>query len=108
MDPGQTIEIEVLRHLAKEGCFTIRVKGNSMEPRIRDGDIILVDRNRFPASGNIVVAVFNGESMVKRLYRRKGVVKLRSDNPEHDDIEVGPEDDLRIGGEVVKIVDSDV
>ena len=63
----------------------------------------MVDRNRFPASGNIVVAVINDETMVNRLYRRKGVVKLKSDNPEHPDIDLGPNDNLQVGGQVVKI-----
>ena len=34
---------KVVRHLGKGNRYVIRVRGDSMEPRIQDGDLILVD-----------------------------------------------------------------
>ena len=74
----------------------IAVEGDSMEPLLRDGDEILVDRTpRSPQDGVHVIRV-DGAVLVKRLQRaRPGVLVLRSDNlayppVEHDqrDVEV--------------------
>ena len=51
---------KVVRHLAKGNRYVIRVRGDSMAPRILDGDLLLVDYVKEPRPGNIVVATVNG------------------------------------------------
>ncbi|MFH1547218.1 MAG: translesion error-prone DNA polymerase V autoproteolytic subunit [bacterium] len=52
--------------------FFIRVKGESMVgARIQDGDVIMVDRSLEPIDGNVILALLNGEFIVKR-YKKKG------------------------------------
>jgi len=96
---------KVVRHLAKENRYVIRVKGDSMAPRIQDGDLILVDYIKEPRPGNMVVATVNGGVVVKKYMRREGRVVLKSMNPQYADIEVGDTDQFVIAGVVLRIVE---
>jgi DNA polymerase V len=95
----------VVRHLAKGNRYVIRVTGDSMQPRIEDGDLILVDYSKEPNPGNIVVAMINGAAVVKKFLRQKGQVILRSTNPRYADIEVKETDQFQIAGVVLRIVE---
>lgn len=79
----------------------IAVAGDSMEPTLRDGDEILVDRTpRTPRDGIHVVRV-DGALLVKRLETgRPGLVVLRSDNRAYDPIELAPPE-IEVIGRVV-------
>ena len=96
--------IGVLRNLAKPGRYVLKVDGDSMAPKIEDGDLVLVDTKPFPRSRQIVVALLNGEGTLKQLIRKKGQIILHPLNPEHKDIEIGEQDDLQIQGVVIDIV----
>ncbi|MDQ2084057.1 S24 family peptidase [Xanthobacteraceae bacterium Astr-EGSB] len=80
--------------------------GDSMEPTIRSGDLLLIDRslNEFKDEG-IYVIVLAGRVLVKRIQlRRDGSAVLRSDNTELYEDEVVPAHDLgdlRIEGRVM-------
>jgi phage repressor protein C with HTH and peptisase S24 domain len=93
------------RHPGHGNGYVIRIADESMQPRIEPGDLILVDYAGRPRSGNIVIATFNGRAVVKRYFRRKGRVVLRSMNPRHPDIEVKETDQLEVGGVALRIVD---
>lgn len=79
----------------------IAVAGDSMEPTLRDGDEILVDRTpRAPRDGIHVVRV-DGALLVKRLETgRPGMIVLRSDNRAYDPIELAPAE-IEVIGRVV-------
>ena len=79
----------------------IAVAGDSMEPTLRDGDEILVDRTpRAPRDGIHVVRV-DGALLVKRLETgRPGLIVLRSDNRAYDPIELRPAE-IEVIGRVV-------
>jgi DNA polymerase V len=76
-----------------------------MEPRIVDGDLIPVDYSKEPRPGNIVIAMINGQAVVKKFLRRKSTVILRSANPRYDDIVIKESDQFVIAGVVLRIVD---
>lgn len=46
-----------------DGCFALRVSGDSMTPVFDDGDIVIIDPNRAPKFGNYVVARSDGSGM---------------------------------------------
>lgn len=78
--------------------------GDSMEPTIRDGDLLLIDRaiDRVIDNG-IYVLVLGGMVLVKRIQtRRDGSVVLLSDNQRyHDDtVPAGELPDLKVEGRV--------
>ena len=88
--------------------FALEVDGDSMVGAgIQNGDTVLVRQQPLAETGDIVVAMLDGEATIKRLYFREGAVALRPENPAHQPIAVGPEDDLRIAGKVVGVKRSD-
>ena len=64
--------------------FALRVRGTSMEPLIRHGDIVIVRRQEEFTDGDIVVALVNGDEGVCKLleYRNNGGIALISLNPD--------------------------
>ncbi len=48
-------------------AFLVRAKGDSMEPKIKNGDLVIVNKNNKPADGNIVVCVNNEEVLIKKI-----------------------------------------
>jgi len=82
--------------------FALRASGDSMTGAgINDGDLIIVRRQQLAENGNIVVAVLNGETTVKRLRLEDKRIELVPESPGLAPVEVRPEDDLRILGKVV-------
>ena len=79
-----------------------------MQPRIEDGDLILVDYAKEPRPGDIVVALINGAAVVKKYLRPEGQLILRSTNPKYADIEVKETDQFQIAGVVLRIVEGAV
>lgn len=69
--------------LRADTLSVIRARGDSMEPRIADGDTILVDRSdtRVGRRGAVYVLRHDGVVMVKRLVRSQGGIAIVSDNP---------------------------
>ena len=96
IDPAMFPEAEV---------FALRVKGESMVGAgINNGDIALVHQTPVAEDGDIVVAVMDGEAMLKRLLRREGRVVLHAENPEFKDLVVRPDVEFNLAGVVVGIV----
>jgi len=65
-------KIDLNEHLIRrpESTYLIRVQGDSMiDAGIFDGDLLIVDRSIEPTTGDIVIAVVNGDFTVKKLYR---------------------------------------
>jgi repressor LexA len=79
--------------------FLLRVRGNSMNKalvegmRIEDGDLILVRQQPTARSGEIVVALIDGEATIKRFERGSGYYVLRpeSSDSQHQPIIVNRE-----------------
>ena len=75
--------------------FMVRATGDSMTGvGIFSGDILVVDRSIQPKHGSIIIAVIDAELTVKRLYRRKGIIKLEAANPTYPSINVS--DDMEV------------
>ncbi|ABK44606.1 SOS response UmuD protein, Serine peptidase, MEROPS family S24 [Magnetococcus marinus MC-1] len=100
-------QLDLNQHLVKHpaATFFVRVAGESMiEAGIHPGDILVVDRSLQPESGQIVIAVLDGELTVKRLEKRAGKLFLMPANRNFTPIEVGAEADLLIWGVVTSTV----
>lgn len=70
-----------------QATFMVRVLGDSMtEAGISDGDVVIVDRSLKPEHGSVVVAVVDGEFMVKHLHQQAGEVTLRAANAMYPNI----------------------
>lgn len=79
----------------------IAVAGDSMEPTLRDGDEILVDRRPRPWRDGVHVVRVGEALLVKRLdFGRPGVIGLISDNPAYRPLEL-PREEGEVIGRVV-------
>ena len=94
-------------HAQPNDLYLIHVDGESMEPTLRPGDVILVDRRSaasVPRDGIYVIRM-SGGLLVKRLQHLPGrKVRATSDNPAYAafDIELdAPGEDLAIIGRVI-------
>lgn len=76
--------IDLNRELVKhpQATFLMQVAGLSMiEAGIHDGDLVVIDRALPARHGNVVVAVVDGDFVVKRLHNRQGRMRLLAANP---------------------------
>lgn len=79
-------------------------EGDSMEPQIHDGDLIVFVHDETWIPGNIAIVRLDGKLFVKGILRSKNGYILRSQNRDYADIEVGEDDDFSVVGRVVKII----
>lgn len=96
---------EIDDKLASTGeLFGLKIKGDSMTPRICDGDVVIVRKQEAADSGDIVIATINGDDAVcKRLLIYGAAILLRSNNPIYEDIDVTGREDFKIVGKVIEL-----
>lgn len=67
--------------------FGLRIKGASMEPRMRDGDVVIVRKQATAETGDTVVVLVNGDSAtVKKIKAGPDGISLIPTNPAYDPI----------------------
>ena len=89
----------------KPATFMFTVRGESMiVAGIHDGDKVVVDRALKAKHNDIVVAVVDGEYTIKRLYKYRGRIELRPENPDYQPITFTEGHELQIWGVVVGVV----
>jgi DNA polymerase V len=94
-----TLDLHRLAVKNPPATFFLRVTGDSMiGAGIHNGDLLVVDRSRTPASGKVVVAVVDGELTIKRLIKRKGKTILHPENPVYPEIDISEREDTSIWG----------
>ncbi|QGY38794.1 transcriptional regulator [Pseudodesulfovibrio cashew] len=82
----------------------MEVVGNSMEPEIKEGDMVLIDESRTQVlSGSIYAVGVEDTVMVKRVERLPGTLVLRSDNLDYSPIHLSGDelDNVRVIGKVL-------
>ncbi len=67
--------------------FALKIKGDSMEPRICEGDVVIVRRQEDVESGDIAIVMVNGnDATIKRLLKYQDGIRLMPSNPIYDPI----------------------
>ncbi len=98
-----TLDESSLGFRPKDNCFALKVRGDSMKDAgILDGDLVVVEPTPSPRDGQVVVALIDGESTLKRLVRLKGRWYLKAENPAYP--ELYPRSDLVIQGVVRTVI----
>lgn len=85
----------------------IRVRGDSMSPKIEDGDVVQVRKQDEVSNGAIAVVLLDGdEGLVKHVLYGDGWIELRSLNPLYKPMRFTGPDTLRVRtvGLVTKII----
>ena len=84
-------------------AFALEVKGNSMAPRIEDGDIIVVSPKLQAKNGDICVVRVNDEDTVKRVKIDDQTIYLIPLNPDYEPMAVKKKD-VTFVWKVVKVI----
>ena len=93
-----------INHKPKEEYFALRVFGDSMiNAGIPDGAILIVHKQSYAESGNIVIAFLNGEQTVKYFKLHDEDMYLVPANNNYLPIHIRKTDEFLILGKVVEI-----
>jgi repressor LexA len=85
------------------GTFALRVRGDSMiGAHIVDGDIVILEDRKDVQNGDIVAALIDGETTLKRYVVEHGRPYLKAENPRYPNLT--PARELRIQGVMVSLV----
>lgn len=99
---------EISEELAHTGdFFALKIKGDSMEPRICDGDVVIVRKQDYAESGDLVIAMVNGDSATcKKLAKYPSGIRLIPFNQAYEPLFYSNEEienkPVRIIGKVVE------
>lgn len=103
MERGIDLNEQLIRN--KPATFFMRVSGNSMvNAGIYDGDIVIVDRSIKPLNGKIVIAVIDGEMLIRRYEKTINSLRLIPETHKLSPIEVNEFCDFKIWGVVICVI----
>lgn len=83
--------------------FTLTCKGDSMEPRIHDGDLVAIRSQPEVENGEIAAVRIGEEATLKHVYLHENFIELRPENPAFNSIILSRDDmnDVVIEGKAV-------
>ena len=83
--------------------FTLRCEGDSMEPRIKDGDLVAIRSQPIVENGEIAAVRIGCEATLKHVYLYKDKIILQPENPSYEPIvKIGEEmNEVHIEGRAV-------
>ena len=83
--------------------FALRVRGDSMiDAHILDGDVVILEDRKDVQNGDIVAALIDGETTLKRYVMEHGRPYLKAENAGYPDLI--PARELRIQGVMISLV----
>ena len=101
---------EITPQLALSGdYFALQVRGDSMEPKFSEGDVVIVRQQSDAESGDIVIAIVNGnDATIKKLMKyENGGIALVASNPLYQPLHFSDQEimdmPVRIIGKVVEL-----
>ncbi|HTL08414.1 MAG TPA: translesion error-prone DNA polymerase V autoproteolytic subunit [Chitinophagaceae bacterium] len=75
----------------KPATFFMRIRGDAMTGAgIYNGDTVIVDRSLKAGSGKVVIAILNGELLIRRLEKTFNKIRLLPENERFNAIDVDP------------------
>ena len=72
--------------------FTLTCKGDSMEPRIHDGDLVAIRSQPEVEQGEIAAVRIGDEATLKHVYLHENFIELRPENPAFESINLTKEE----------------
>ncbi|MFN8289376.1 MAG: translesion error-prone DNA polymerase V autoproteolytic subunit [Chitinophagaceae bacterium] len=89
----------------KPATFFFKMKGDAMrEAGIFDGDILIVDRSLKLQSGKIIVAILNGELLVRRFHKNFSSAFLIAENNRYKNINLAEFSNFQVWGMVTYVI----
>lgn len=108
--PGAFSDEEITDYIVLPGVrnsnrlFAVNVVGDSMEPTIKNGSIIICKKDVEIRNGEIGAFFIDDQAYVKRLKITKNYIALISDNPNYAPIYIGPGENFHAVGKVIKVL----
>lgn len=104
---GMCIDINEQLIRNRNATFFLKVTGNSMKNAfIHKGDVLIVDKSLKPQSGSIVIAMIDGEMLIRRLEKNQNRLRLVPETSGLSAMEIAGYDDLVIWGIVTYVIKS--
>lgn len=100
---------EITEDMSKTGeYFGLKIKGDSMQPRIAEGDTVIVRQQPDAESGDVVIVRINGDTATcKRLAKYASGISLISFNPLYEPMNFTNEEIEKIPVEIIgKVVEN--
>lgn len=89
----------------KPATFFFRMKGDAMQDAgIFDNDVLIVDRSIPVASGKVIVAVLNGELLIRRFHKNFSSAFLIPENTRYKNINLQEFSDFAVWGVVTYVI----
>ncbi|HSU26803.1 MAG TPA: translesion error-prone DNA polymerase V autoproteolytic subunit [Chitinophagaceae bacterium] len=103
MERGIDLNEQLIRN--KPATFFFRMKGDAMrDAGIFDNDVLIVDRSLKLASGKVIVAILNGELLVRRFHKNFTSAFLVAENTRYKPINLAEFSDFSLWGVVTYTV----
>jgi DNA polymerase V len=104
MERGVDLNEQLIRN--KPSTFFMRMSGDAMiGAGIHSGDTVIIDRSLKADSGKVVVAVINGDMIIRRLEKTFNKVRLLPESPGMKAIEIDPSsNDFSVWGVVTYVI----
>ncbi|HEX5654346.1 MAG TPA: translesion error-prone DNA polymerase V autoproteolytic subunit [Chitinophagaceae bacterium] len=105
MERGIDLNEQLIRN--KPATYFFRMKGDAMrEAGIFDNDVLIVDRSLKLENGRIIVAILNGELLVRRFQKNFSSAFLIPENNRYKTINLAEFSDFTVWGVVVYTIHS--
>jgi DNA polymerase V len=99
--------LDLNEHLIKQPAATIFVKANDdsmIKAGIFQGDLLIVDSSLKPCDRKVVIALYDGSMLVRRLRNIKGKRYLMPANPEYRPVEIFEDMNIEILGVATTVI----
>jgi len=99
--------IDLNEHLIKNkpATYFFRMRGDAMrEAGIFDNDVLIVDRSLKLMPGKIIVAILNGELLVRRFHKTFSSAFLIAENTQYKEINLSQFTDFTVWGVVTYVI----
>ena len=103
MERGIDLNEQLIRN--KPATFFFKMKGDAMKDAgIFDNDILIVDRSLKLVSGKIIIAVLNGELLVRRFHKNFSSAFLIPENNRYKNINLAEFTNFSVWGVVTYVI----
>ena len=103
MERGIDLNEQLIKN--KPATYFFRMKGDAMkEAGIFDNDVLIIDRSLKLANGKIIVAVLNGELLVRRFHKNFSSAFLIPENNRYKNINLAEFSDFSLWGVVTYVI----
>lgn len=104
MERGIDLNEELVRN--KPATFFMRVSSDAMkEAGIYKGDVAIVDRSIKATNGKVIIAVLNGDMLIRRFEKTKDSIRLLTDSNKLSPIQIDNTcEDFAIWGVVTYVI----